>query len=461
MASDSFELLSDSGPTDANQCGRHLRVVFTTHPVLFCFVFISILTLDLAECTNDWLLLKDVLFLEQGLVFGPLKRMVVMILALACAIGSLAIVFEILNISREFLTGKPWVDLDLCSAIVVWLNEVPTLAVNFVISLCHNEPVSYFQLTKALIVILSVILRVIVPLVRTFLQKKEIADSVPKFRKSVYKCFNTIGLCLVLCGASSVFIFLHVVAAEEGKFRFRMPDEIWGGQLAYDRYFKDVAIYYRHKGIVSEDGEDYWLRLANIEEFLAEDTINVKVAMTKRDSVFQKIVVNSYNFTDERYRECYTYEHANAGRYQYTIKPCVFDFIPPNSPQEQIIFRFDFKKPQNRLILGDILYNAKFHRQNVCYNLIGNNTDLLLNQTNTGKPTQIGSLLYLKSSLHLVSTYRLVLSSATTNQTTVPGLYNTNHTLLGADDIWHTGLYGCECTGKDGPSFHANVHLTC
>ncbi|XP_052771585.1 uncharacterized protein LOC128211171 [Mya arenaria] len=456
MTRDRFELLPDSKSPVEDQCCRHLRTVFSTHPCLYCFVFIAILVLDLAECTNDWLFLKDILFLEQGLVYGPPRRLVVMVLVLTTAIGSLAIVFEIFNISREFITGTPWVDLDLCSAIVVWLDEVPTLTVNFIISLCHNEPISYFQLIKALIVIVSVVLRVVIPLIRTYLEKKSTVHSTPKFRKTIYKGVNTIGLCVALSGASAVFIFTHVMAADEGKLQFRMPDEIWGGQFAYDQYFKNVGVFYQHEGLVGENDENYWLKLANIEEFLDMDTVHVKLSYTKQAGRIDKLVLHSYNSSAERYRECYIWINED---YAYT--KCTFDLIPENSNQEKVTFRFNFLRPQLHLILGDISFNAKYQRSNICYSLFGNDTKLLLNETGNDEPTQMGRLLYLKLDTNLLSSHRLVLWSQSANQTTNYRLFNTSHVLLGAEEIWHTGLYGCECTGKRGPTFDGTLTVSC
>ncbi|WAR21165.1 YFEX-like protein [Mya arenaria] len=88
---------------------------------------------------------------------------------------------------------------------------------------------------------------VVIPLIRTYLEKKSTVHSTPKFRKTIYKGVNTIGLCVALSGASAVFIFTHVMAADEGKLQFRMPDEIWGGQFAYDQYFKNVGVFYQHE----------------------------------------------------------------------------------------------------------------------------------------------------------------------------------------------------------------------
>lgn len=459
MPTDNFELLPDSGQPSERRCCRHLHDVFTTNPCLHGFIFISILTLDIAEITNDWLLIMDISSLEQGLVYGPLNPTLIMLLLLATAIGSLAIVFEILNITRDICSGQPWVDLDLDSAFVVWLDEIPTISINLVISFCHSEPVSYFQLTKCLIVILSVFLRIIVPLVRIYLTRKQNSSAKP-FRKSIYKVVTTIGLCLALCGSITIFIFSHVIAIEERQFKFRMPHEIWAGKFAFDEYFKNVGIYFHHKNLRSFANDEVWLKLANIQEFYMTDIINVKVTYTvsSKDEI-NKIVINSYNSTDERFRECYNLLKYENGTSQYLyVDKCSLTFITSTEMPEKLIVKFIFKRPQMPFLLGDITYNMKYMRKFVCHNITANGTTLY---RNIGSKSMLGKLLYMKQETRLQSSHRLVHKKMSTNQSTSNLLYKADHYMKTADEIWRTGMYGCECTGKHGPTMDSNVTVMC
>ncbi|KAH3706466.1 hypothetical protein DPMN_065852 [Dreissena polymorpha] len=461
MVHDNFELLTEEGRPRHKNFGDHLRNVFTTHPFLHCFLFISIITVDLAETVSDWLFLKDILYLQEGLVYGPVKAQLVMALVLTSGIGCITIVFEVINTTRKFLTGRPWIDMDIVSAVVIWLEEVPTLTVNFLITMCHNEPVSYFQLAKSIVVALSVIVRLICQLIRAYLDKQTTNKVPSKFRASVFKFFANIGMCLILCGSIAVFIFTHVIATDERKFEFRMPQEIWAGHYAYDKYFTDVGIYFNHEAITNKDKRNYWINLADIDDFFDIDSIHIKVTLSKENTNINRVIVNSYNTTGEQFRECYEYrvtsqdpifEHVN----------CTFDFISENSKKDTILFWFYFRRPQKHLILGDIAYNAKFLTNNVCYDVNANQTTIIQSFGNEPqKNSPIGRLLYLKRNSNVRSRQRLVPWTRSFNQSTGKSLYDIDSTLLGADDIWNTGMYGCKCSGRDGPTFDKKLALTC
>lgn len=460
MTTESFELLPDSGQPAERQCCDHLHKVFTTHPCLYGFVFISIFVLDIAEITNDCLLFIDVSFMEEGLVYGPLSPTLIMALLLTTAIGSLAIVFELLNITRDVCSGQPWVDLDLDSALVVWCNEIPTLSVTFTISICHSEPISYFQLIKCLIVIASVILRIVVPLIRLYLERGEEPATKP-FRKSIYKFVTTVGLCLALCGAVTIFTFTHVIALDERQFKFKMPHEIWAGKSSFEEYFEDVGIYLNHRDFKTFEDDEIWLKLANIDEFYGDESISVKVTYTlQSDKKIKKLAVNSYNSSQERFRECYELAKTEDGAYQYSyINNCTFSFITSREYPEKLLFKFVFHPPRRYLLLGDILFHVKYMKNSVCYNITGNNTYLYEEIRN--QPTVIGQILYMKQETKLRASHRLVHRNISSNASESNSLYEANHYMKTAEEIWKTGVYGCECSGKHGPTTDENITLAC
>lgn len=418
-------------------------------------MFISIFTLDLAEITNDWLLLRDILFLKEGLVYGPLQPTIVMILVVVSGIGSLALAFEMFNISREVCTGRPWGDLDLVSAIVVWLEEIPTMTVNFAISMCHNEPISIFQMSKVLIVSLSVIVRIIVPLIKTYLVSKEEVEPDTRFRKSVYRVVTSAGLCLALASTISVVIFTHVIATDERKFQFRMPQEIWSSQFAHDMYFTDVGIYFHHNELNEKETDKYWLKLTSINDFEKINRMYVKISYTEQNSKINTMMINSYTATEELYEECYTY-NGTSDQYHYT--DCVADFIP--SSGEKLIFKFVFIPPQEYLILGDVQYNVRYHKSNICYNVSVSNTSIFHNQSEN-ESRLLGRLVYLKPINKITENHRLVDRTFYVAQVTENLPYELDHTMLEGHEIWKTGMYGCDCKGKSGPSLDQSITLSC
>lgn len=454
MASDNFELLSDSTQPEDKKCCKHLQKVFTTHPCLYGFMFTAIFVLDLAEICNDWLFLKDILFLKQGLVYGPISPTIVMILILVSGVGSLALAFDMFNISRDVCTGRPWIDLDLVSAIIVWLEEIPTMAVNFAICMCHNEPVSIFQMSKVIIVVLSVVVRIIVPLIKMYLVSVEAEVADTRFRKSVYRVVTSAGLCLSLCSAVAVVIFTHVIATDERKFEFRLPSQIWSSQFAHDTYFTDVGIYFHHSELNEPVEDQYWVKLTDINDFEQIHRMYAKISYVRSNNKISKLMINSYTETEELFEECYNYDGKNN---TYTYTDCISDFIP--SSGEKLIFKFVFEKPQQYLILGDVKYNVRYQKSNICYEPTTNSTSIVHNTTEQVR--LLGRLVYIKPMTKIVENHRLIDRTYSIGQTAEDSPYSIDQEILEGKEIWTTGMYGCDCTGKPGPSIDGTLSLSC
>ena len=456
MASDNFELLQESAQPEERKLCSHLQKVFTTHPCLYGFMFIAIFILDLAQICNDWLLIREIIFLRQGLVYGPLSPTIVMVLVVASGVGSLAMGFEMFNVSRDVCTGRPWGDLELVSAIVVWAEEIPTMTINFAISMCHNEPISMFQMSKTLIVALSVVIRIAVPLIKAYLSSKDARASDTRFRKSVYRVITSAGLCLTLCSIVAVVIFTHVIATDERKFQFRVPSEIWSSQFAHDTYFTDVGIYFHHSELNEPVKDQYWVKLTEINDFEKIHNMYAKISYVRRNNKINTLMIASYTDSEELFNECYKYQEETN---QYVFTDCVADFIPASG--ETLIFRFAFEEPQQYLILGDIVYSVRYKKSNICYNPTVNGTNIYHNATEEEDLELLGRLVYIKPMTVLQESHRLIDRTHTIDDMADHLPYKIDQEILEGEEIWKTGMYGCECTGKSGPSYQSDMTLSC
>lgn len=456
MARDRLELLSDSELHPGRRRFQHLHKACTTNPCLVGFMFFSTVTLNITEISNDALLTLDVASLRPGLVYGQLDHTLLTVWLLFYSMSVIAMVFEILNIARYLIGGNPLVDLDLNSAAVVWLGETPTTATSIAISMCRSEPVSCFQLTKSLLVILSVILRIVDPIIKS--QKmKDGSKRKRSCRNAVFQVITALGLCLAFCGAISVFIFTHVLAVSAGQLKFRQPEEVWSGNVTFERYFPNVGIYFHHEKLQPTGDGKTWLKLADIEECYSLNSVNVKVTVSLSGNIVQKLVINSYNTTGERFRECFELVQLLDGSVQYRLVNCTASFISQTVNTEQFVFRFVFLHPQLHLILGDISFNAKYIRDFSCLNISINDTGLY--RTAAGN-SLLGHLMYMKQRSKLLQTQRLV-SSQTTQLQSTHFLLETAHELTPADEIWRTGLLGCDCSGRLAPYLDKALHVPC
>nr|KAG5713295.1 hypothetical protein BaRGS_007822 [Batillaria attramentaria] len=120
------------------------------HKVIYCGAQIF---LDLLDLLSDWLLFADVITTERGLVYGPPGDDVVYSLLLFSILGTILFVFEAVNLWRDVFRGNPYLDVDLVSAITIWAEDLPQIAINVYISHCREDPISIFQLTKAAVML--------------------------------------------------------------------------------------------------------------------------------------------------------------------------------------------------------------------------------------------------------------------------------------------------------------------
>ena len=453
-----LQLVNDQDGNELRQNGRHFYRVFTEHPYLYCFILVTITTLDSAQIANDWLFFKDVYRLDKGLVYGPLNAYILMLILLICGLGTLIFLFEILNLFYDVCSGKPWISIEVSFVITVWFQELPMITASFVITLCHNEPVSYFQLIKALLVMVSIPLKIIIPLIHKHVDKAN-AESTGKC-KYISKGFLAAGLCLLMCGSVAIFIFTHVIATDERQFRFRLPDEIWAGKFAYDKYFTNVGIYFHHVNIENENvtSSDIWLKLAEIHDFFDNDYIHVKISYIEDNGKIQKLMLMGFNETSLMFTECY-----NQGVGGIKTSPherCTPDFISNTENHERLAFKFYFIRPKPSLLLGNIVYNVKYLKDSVCWTVTSNETDIFYPQLKNGNYDKLGQLLYLKHQAIISNTQRLVHEKISRDSTPY-FLQTTNHSLLTADDIWITGMYGCNCTGHKGPVMDSSMRVEC
>ena len=439
----------------SSSCCRNMDEI-SKHLCLYGFMFISITTLDLAQSTNDWLLYFDLSRIKKGFVYGPLDPYLVLFYLIICSISTIASVFEVLNFLRYLCAGRPLVDLDLVSAIIIWFCDVSMLTVNIIIAVCHSEPISYFQLTKAILITVAVGVRILVPLARTYIKQRNKVRKVERFRKSVYRMLTTVGVCLMLVGAVSIFIFTHTITSDNGKPEFLLPWEVWQGRITYNRYFAGVGIYFTHDNLKfhkQNTKERYWIKLADIKEFYTEESINVKLSYSVKDGTVQKLIIISFNTTSQRYKECYS--HDDKGKLNL-IENCDTNYI---TDSEDIIFRFVYLRPHVHLILGDVIYNAKYQVEGLCHTLKVNGTNIF----DVKGEKFVGQLLYMKHDTQAQEGHRLVQHNST-SQDVINGdspKYKTQHFLVNIKDVWKMGLYGCESTGQEGPVKNESVTLTC
>lgn len=118
-------------------------------------VFILNVIIELVDMVTDWFVFIDVILMEKGLVFGPPGDAVIYGLLVFCVIGTLTFVFEIANLWWGMFRLNAWVNTDLVSAVIIWIEDLPQISINLYIAHCREDPSSGFQLFKASVVLIG------------------------------------------------------------------------------------------------------------------------------------------------------------------------------------------------------------------------------------------------------------------------------------------------------------------
>ncbi|KAH3716917.1 uncharacterized protein LOC127855117 [Dreissena polymorpha] len=415
------------------------------------FVFLLVVSLDIADLVSDWLLFHDVWLAKEGLVYGPPEDIVKYLLLAFSVLGTLTFLFEISNLWWDIFRRNPWVNVDLLSAITIWIEDVPQIAISVVIIACREEAISYFQLVKAAVIILGAIIRLIVSLVQYCSKSARKDLECAKVNKEsrrhvVYRVFIMMGLILTLGGAITIFLFTQSERNADGSLNFKIPHRIMEGEFDDEKYFTNVSIYFSHSYF------DYEKHNSSDSFFDSKNFLRLIKLNDVKNSKTDKNVHIIYDGTHTQFhiqvdgqKKCYI---INKSTQQVTQETTCSILTNP----EQFAFTFHFVKPSvPGLIFGDITYALKTGTSTNCETPTLKVADNLAAQMNN--PISV-----------LLRYYR-----------TKPGVTEDNHIhktstshkfyhasdLIDISEVWKTGFAYCKSSGSPAPHKGDNLEVQC
>ncbi|XP_060569876.1 uncharacterized protein LOC132728277 [Ruditapes philippinarum] len=292
-------------------------------------IFLSIILIDVADLISDWLLFKDVAVAEKGLVYGPPEDSTRLALLAFCIIGTQTIALELINLWRDIFRGNPWLDVELLSAIAVWLEDVPQIVINVIIIGCREEAISYFQLMKASVAVAGVIIRILFSLV-VYCGKRGMNDlrRLKKDHRSrirfVYRILMMSGLVITLGGAAVIFLFTQYERNPDGSLNFKVPHNYIKGKYDDAKYFENVSVYFSHElfdldsSLGRSTTNKNLLRLFDINDIRHGHGVDriIKLEFDQLDiSTIQKFIVWENNITQElRAKECFSLDRTKKNK---------------------------------------------------------------------------------------------------------------------------------------------------
>lgn len=388
-------------------------------------VFLFLLAIDSADMINDWLFYNDMNLLQKGLVFGPIESSLLNALLVFSIIGVLTFLLEVILVGREIF--KPdkgsWIDIDYVSTVTVWIEEVPQITISVIIASCREEAVSIFQISKASVVIIGCILRLIIAIIRFCFRRRKENYENKKIFKSCYAVL-LVGLILSVIGSIMVFIFSHALS-DGGQIKFQEPTEFLKMKHETTRYYDQVGIYLdgRELPINAQTSMNYdWIKLVDLTDIEKNIYLAKKIKFSKTGSTkiqIQTILDRHSKPPKVENAECY--DKNDKWVVSNTSQcPNLFD---TNEITGDVTIYFNFIQQTKHLIMGDVKYNTLYTTPSTgCSDSSGNYIELPLK--------------YFKAK--------------TMKNDTFPKFYKLED-LVPISEAWQTGFTKCKSSGSESP----------
>lgn len=424
------------------------------------FTFAMVLAFDLADMLSDWLLFRDVAHVEKGLVFGPPEMSIVYALLFFSVVGTVTFSIEIVNVWLEIFYNQPLMDPELLTVCTMWIEDVPQIIINIFIAMCREDAISYYQVVKAVVIILGSFIRVLMGFIRLGDRQsdEELRDAKSGCRHLTYRILTVLGL-FTLFFASVIVCFLTLFErTPEGSIKFDTPKDLFDEEYDSAKFFTNVSIYV-HLPILEFDNTTYnttpsWLRLTSIYDIKRKNGDTFKLSYdsnTYTKFVLWQSVENNRSILESK--ECFILD-----RHQKKLikgpNNCT-NFLADNVKNSLIIkFRLIPEKIPE-LIFGDINYNIRFQDKNGCHNVSQELVDDIreaVDETSHYLPT----IHYYKVKENVSEKNHLVWDSPTN-----PRFFIRDADLIDITSVWKTGFAFCQSTGSLAPHRNFSIPVTC
>uniref|UniRef100_A0A0B6YUH2 Uncharacterized protein n=1 Tax=Arion vulgaris TaxID=1028688 RepID=A0A0B6YUH2_9EUPU len=436
-----------------------------------CRIFFLIVSLivNALDFISDWLFYVSAEKVEKGLVYGPVDPHQVTALLVFSIVGSVGFVVEIAIFIFELRKGEDHhgdLLLDLVSAIIIWVEDIPQVVISFSIALCREEAVSIFQLTKAGLVLVGVIIHIIATIVRfcrNFESKKQICG---------------VRLCLMLgiftegAFAAAIFYLTQTEPDGNGQPSFRVPTTIMDEHLSDSRYLTDVSTFLHNSDLFDswyldtnkKDASINWLRLFSLDRLKDENHLSFKLNYEHvgiqmiNMALWIATSLQSTSAIKWSLSECYSINHQTAEVAFLSNTTCT-DSSFVNNNTETFFIDFRFEEPDKgffyrKRMFGEVFFNVKVLKDGICSD--GNFED----------PHRNGATLFYPLSFHYFRVDPLQSANDVkhlyVDSSNVTRFYRKNsEDMTDVAQIWKTGWSECSSTGSVSPVWDRDMQMRC
>ncbi|XP_021370879.1 uncharacterized protein LOC110461646 [Mizuhopecten yessoensis] len=397
-----------------------------------CGRLMSILILcgDVFDFIMDWVFYDDIKNAQDGLVFGPHDKKLVMATLVFCIIGTVTFITECVINRLEYKWNKKnnwrWSEkLDTISKIsevmtmiTLFIEDLPQILINLVIASCREDVTNIVQIVKATSALVEVVLLLVIMSVKYCQAKRQ--GEIEGWRKKIFgvTIFNSI----LILGLSSAVFYLEINFNKE---KIDFDSHGLEGREA-DRYLQGVDVFMKSPTIPNM-ADDQWLNITDVK------------TITKFPDQSSNIVVSV--FVNEQYgwmNKQSTSSGETLSCYQAT-QTSMMSPLPSAKCREllsnatggtYITVKLEYVLPNRHQPLGDILYNYRVTDKN-CRPISSPGVPLTFKYFK-GKPD-------------------IMISHFFTRTTDLDDVR----------DVWKTGRAYCTSTAREHPKFSSAVQVPC
>lgn len=435
------------------------------------FVYFILVVTDIADFISDWLFFVDVYIVEEGLVYGPVQPAAKWSLLAFSIVGTITFIMEMTNLWWETFRHNAWVDSDALSAVVIWIEDVPQIAISLYIATCREEPISIFQLSKAAVVLIGIVVRIIVSSVK-YCNKK----AVRSHHHVKYKVVIMLGIILEAFCAGAIFFLTQTEKGETGTVSFKVPTTIIEEKFNDQRYFANVSIFLHQADLFDAGNLDLdktdeifnWMRLTSInkvrqpennrEAFFSFDS-EPRSAQVTKFAVWEWGNTMGGHSNQWTLSECYDIDQQTADITTVAKTTCEQPNYFINPYRVYVKFKYDppgsvFKKK----VFGDIYFNMRQQTgaSGACEQVRDYTSSI---SASVGGKYPI--------TMHYFRTGALVQAQGTKHLlhgdgTMAPKFFrNDDMDLEEIRSIWRTGWNKCKSTGSVAPNWDEELEVEC
>ncbi|CAG5122818.1 unnamed protein product [Candidula unifasciata] len=437
-----------------------------------CRIFFLAITLlvNALDFISDWLFYVSAEKVEKGLVYGPIEPTQVTALLVFSIVGTVGFVIEIAVFAFELRKGEDFhgdLLLDITSAVIIWFEDIPQVVISFSIALCREEAVSIFQLTKAGLVLVGVLISITATLVR-FCRTCDTKATVCGVRFCLI-----LGIFLEGSFAAAIFALTQTEQGENGEMFFKVPTTVIDDHLSDERYITNVNLFAHHADMFDawnmdtnkKDAMANWINLFSLYNLKDNKVLSFKLnyehvgVQLLNLGIWVAAGVYSTSHTTWTLSGCYSLNHKTA---KVTILPnstCESESFSGNN-SEIFFMSFRYEEPDTGIfyrkrVFGEVIFNMKVLKNGNC------------SEGNFEDPLKNSGILYYPLTFHY---FRINNANDTgevrhlykdTSPDDVRFFRKDSKDITDVSEVWKTGWSKCSSTGSMSPVRNKNIQVEC